>query len=92
MSYKLTFSPSEEHLKRIKEKGGYPFACGVHTFQAGDSVIVESLLPFIHNPKMNGIKPPPTNDEIITLGLVDARLTVETLTEEPHGGNSEREI
>lgn len=86
MSYKLTFSPSEEHLKRIREKGGYPFACGVHTFQAGDSVVVESLLPFIHNQKMNGIKPPPTNEEIIKLGLVDARLTVEIVNEEESNG------
>lgn len=92
MKYKISFIPTPEHLTKIKEKGGIPFVCGGHTFEYGESVFSDDLLPFIHNPKMNGKKLPPTNDEIITLGLVDARLTVETLTEEPHGGDSEREI
>lgn len=49
--YKLTFAPPEENLKRLKEKGAYPFPYGGVNWEVGMQETVTDLSPFYDGEK-----------------------------------------
>lgn len=92
MRYTLTFTTDAAVIKRLQQKRGYPMLLGGVEWVSGHSITTDDLRPFIDPYHMRG-DPNLTNERIVELGLVDARIAVElTPAEATNGELPETEI